>query len=394
MMIKTQKGLISLVERAVETRCVAIDTEFVWERTYYPTLGIVQVAFSEEEASIIDVLAIKDFSPFGTILADPGIVKILHDAQQDLTILRRATIGAFPRNIFDTRLAAGFTGLSSSLSLGALLREVLGVDLAKTETRSNWLRRPLTAKQIDYAIDDVRYLPAVRAALLSKVENRGREVWLSEELSRYNEASLYEDNDSAEQFLRVKGVSKLTPRRKSVLRELAAWREKVARERNCPRAWVIPDVVLVNLAQRRPQSIPELSSVEGITGKMIQRYGARVLEEVQNGLDGAVKGASQFPKHGRKDEDFLNARVDMALAYMKGRSMAEGVDPALIATRSELTELVREDVDALPEDHRILRGWRREFIGGKLLNLLSGELVIRLDPETGLPRSVEQDRLS
>jgi len=391
-MIETQKGLASVIERAAETGCIAIDTEFVWEKTYYPGLGIVQIAFSKEEASIIDVLAIEDFSPFGTILSDPGIVKILHDAQQDLTILRRAT-GMYPKNIFDTRLTAGFIGLSSSLSLGTLLREIINVDLAKTETRSNWLRRPLTKKQIDYAVDDVRYLPAVRDELLSRVTKLGREAWVNEELAEYDNPSLYKENALEEQFLRVKGVSKLTPKRKSVLRELAAWREKVARERNCPRAWVIPDVVLVDIAQQKPQSIPEFNSVDGLTGKAIQRYGAKMLEVVQNGLAGAVKSAPQFPKHGR-DENFLNARVDMALAYLKGRSMAEEIDPALIATRSELTALVREGADASPENHRLLRGWRREFIGEKLLNLLSGELVIRLDPETGLPRSVERDRLS
>ncbi len=385
-MIKTSTALDSLVDRAAETKCIAIDTEFVWERTYYPTLGIVQVAFSREEAFVVDVLAFKDFSPFGAILADPGIVKILHDAQQDLTILRRAT-GAYPQNIFDTRLAAGFAGLSSSLSLSALVREIVGVDLPKTETRSNWLRRPLTKKQIDYAIDDVRYLPDVRAKLLSKAENNGRGAWLAEELDRYDIASLYDESNSEEQFLRVKGVSRLTPRRKSVLRELASWRERVARERNYPRAWVITDEMLVNLAQRKPQSISELKVVEGITEKMIRRYGVEIVEAVRTGLAGEIKGASHFPKYG-KDDEFLNARVDLSLAYMKGRSMAEGIDPALLATRAEITALVREGSDAMPEDHRLLRGWRWEFMGEKLLDLLSGELVIRLDPETGLPRSV------
>jgi ribonuclease D len=385
-MIKTSKDLDSLVERAAETRCIAIDTEFVWERTYYPTLGIVQVAFSREEAFVVDVLAFKDFSSFGAILADPGIVKILHDAQQDLTILRRAT-GAYPQNIFDTRLAAGFAGLSSTLSLSALVREILGVDLPKTETRSNWLRRPLTEKQIDYAIDDVCYLHDVRAKLLSKAENNGREAWLAEELARYDITSLYEESNSEEQFLRVKGVSRLTPRRKSVLRELASWREKVARERNYPRAWVITDEMLVNLAQRKPQSIPELKVVDGIAEKITRRYGIEIVEAVRTGLAGEIKGASHFPKYGR-DDDFLNARVDLALAYMKGRSMAEGIDPALIATRAEITALVREGPDAVPEDHRLLYGWRWEFMGERLLDLLSGELVIRLDPDTGLPRSV------
>jgi len=277
--------------------------------------------------------------------------------------------------------------LSSTLSLSALVREILGVDLPKTETRSNWLRRPLTEKQIDYAIDDVCHLHDVRAKLLSKAENNGREAWLTEELARYDIASLYEESNSEEQFLRVKGVSRLTPRRKSVLRELASWRERVARERNYPRTWVITDEMLVNLAQRKPQSISELKVVEGIAEKIIRRYGVEIVEAVRTGLAGEIKGASHFPKYSRDDES-LNARVDLSLAYMKGRSMAEGIDPALLATRAEITALVREGPDAATEDHRLLSGWRWEFMGEKLLGLLSGELVIRLDPETGLPRSV------
>ena len=164
-MIDTTEKLHVLVERARKIDAVALDTEFVWERTYYPRLGLIQLALSREECFLIDPCALEDLSPLGELLADPTVVKIFHDASQDLAILRSAT-GAEPKSIFDTRLAAGFGGLSSTLSLAALVEILLDVKLKKTETRTNWLKRPLHPQQKDYALDDVRYLRKVRVLLL------------------------------------------------------------------------------------------------------------------------------------------------------------------------------------------------------------------------------------
>ncbi len=382
--IKTSQALVSLGSHAAEAGCVAIDTEFVWERTYYPTLGIVQVASSKEEAFIIDMLAIEDFTALGNILSDKKIVKILHDAQQDLTILHRAT-GAYPQNIFDTRLAAGFAGLSSTVSLSALLNELLGLKLAKTETRSDWLKRPLTSKQLDYALDDVRYLPATRDELLSRTEKLGHSAWLEEELAKYDNPALYEWNNPNEQFLRVKGVNRLAPRNKSVLRELALWREEMAIKKNCPRSWVISDQTLINLARQRPQVIPELETIEGLTEEMIYQYGPKMMEAIIKGCDSSDKEKPESTEPAIANKEYFNAQVDLVLAYMKGKSMAEGIDPALVATRAEITSIVQENALALPENHRILRGWRREFLGEELLQLVAGKLAVRLDNETGLP---------
>ncbi|MYF17390.1 MAG: ribonuclease D, partial [Gemmatimonadetes bacterium] len=160
-LINTPNELETLVNRALDAPCVGIDTEFVWEQTYYPRLGIIQVGLSENDCHLIDAVTLSDLSPLGTLLSDPHTVKILHDAQQDLWILRRIT-DAIPCNIFDTRCAAGFAGLSSNLSLGNLLRMRLNIQLPKTETRTDWLRRPLSDKQLEYALDGVRFLPAVR----------------------------------------------------------------------------------------------------------------------------------------------------------------------------------------------------------------------------------------
>ena len=176
-MITSQQQLQALIVRARATDTVAIDTEFVWERTYYPRLGLIQLALSDEDCFLIDPCALTDLSPLGELLADPAVVKIFHDAPQDLIILHQAT-GAVPQNIFDSRLAGGFAGLSAALSLGNLIKELLDIDLAKTGTHTNWLRRPLNPKQIDYAIDDVRYLQAARVLLLTRILNPTVAGWL------------------------------------------------------------------------------------------------------------------------------------------------------------------------------------------------------------------------
>jgi len=151
-MISSEKEFITLIDRALNTDRVALDTEFVWERTYYPRLGLIQLALSDEDCFLIDPLAIKDLTPLGKLLNDAKVVKILHDAPQDLTILSRVT-GAVPQNIFDTRISAGFSGLSSTISLADLISVLLDINLAKTETRTNWLKRPLDPSQIDYALE-------------------------------------------------------------------------------------------------------------------------------------------------------------------------------------------------------------------------------------------------
>ena len=189
-LIDVAETVEQVVARAREEGRVAIDTELVWERTYYPRLALIQIAFSEDEWYLIDASVPETLPPLGPLIADPAIVKILHDAAQDLAILRRAT-GESPKSVFDTRVAAGFAGLSSTTSLSGLLQELLEIELAKTETRTDWFIRPLSDDQLDYAADDVRYLARARDILLSRAEERGVQQWLTEELGQLNEPGLY-----------------------------------------------------------------------------------------------------------------------------------------------------------------------------------------------------------
>lgn len=368
-MIDTPEGLEMLVDRAMLRREVALDTEFVWERSYYPKLGVVQVGFSEQECFLIDVVALEDLTPLGKIIADPAIAIILHDAPQDLTILRRAT-GAFPRNVFDTRCAAGFAGLSSVLSLNALLHQVIGVELAKDSTRTDWLHRPLSAQQTAYALDDVRYLPAARRAIITRVREHDREAWLQEELAGYDAPGPYEEKDPKKQFRRLKGTGRFTALDLAVLRELAAWREEEARRRDLPRSHILSDKILLHLAHHKPQLPAALKAIKGLSDKKIHQYGNTFLQAIKKGLSVATIDRP-LPLEHPLDKRPFRARLSSALAHMREKSALGEIDPPLVATRSEVEKLVIEGQRATPEHHRLLRGWRREFLGDELLEFAS-----------------------
>lgn len=344
----------------------AVDTELVWERTFYPRLGVVQVALSRDECHLIDVPAIDDLRPLGELLADGDVVKILHDAPQDLAILRSVT-GASPRRIFDTQTAAGFAGLPSTISLRDLVLELLGIELHKSETRTDWMQRPLTATQIEYAEDDVRYLPEIRLLLLERAGERGARGWLEEEMGWLDRAEMYEERDPREQFRRVKGAGRLDPRQLAVLREVAAWRESEARAQDRPRGRVASDKLLMYLAQRQPQTVVELAEVRSFRRRDLERYGEGLLASVKAGLAVPEAECPVGPPRSRYDRG-MEQRIDRALELLKEKSAAADIDHALVATRAEVVQVVREG-NGSADDRRLLQGWRAEFIGRELAAL-------------------------
>ena len=385
-MIDTLDRLHDLIDRARDARRVALDTEFFWERTYYAQLGLVQVGLGRDEVFLIDTVALDDLSPLADLLEDPGVVKILHDAQQDLMILHRATGGA-PKNIFDSRLAAGFVGLGATNSLQALIQEIVGVHLPKGESRSDWLRRPLRDKQLDYARDDVRYLPEAHDILWKRIDALDRTAWVHEEMAQYDDLDLYTDDDAYERFHKVKGRGKrgFSSRDYAVLREVTAWREETARRRDRPRGHVVKDNVLVSIAQRKPTAVDELSRVRGLSDNARRSYGEEIVAAVQRGLD-VPKSERPERTRRRRLEDAELARLDLAQALIKGRSLSHDIDPGLIGNRKDVERLVADGPQADPADHAMLRGWRGEFIGDALRDVLRGETAVTVDASTELPR--------
>jgi len=366
-MIDTPNALRELVARLRDEPCVALDTEFVWERTYRARLGLVQAALADETCFLLDPIALTELAPFGEILADTRIIKILHDAPQDLMVLRQAT-GASACRVFDTRLAAGFTGLSSVISLSNLLSELLDVHLPKEHTRADWTARPFPPEILEYAVDDVRYLPQAAGLLRRRTGEAGVEAWLDEELATLDESVLYEEKEPAEVYLRIRAAVALPPRELAVLRELAAWREEQARAVDRPRRWIAEDHELVSVAKAFPRQPGDLVHCRQLNPKTARRYGHDLLAAVERGL--AIPDPAQPPSLLRpRISSSLKKSIDEAIRQIRTRAESRGIDAQLVSTRNDVALLMQEGAAARPENHRLLRGWRAELLDGTLSNL-------------------------
>ncbi len=359
--IDTDEALRSLTADAKQRDAVALDTEFLWERTYYPRLGLIQLALSNDESYLIDPLAINDFQPLGDLLADANVVKIFHDAPQDLAILARAT-GSIPRNIFDTRLAAGFSGLSSTLSLANLIDQLLDIQIDKSATRSNWLQRPLSEKQLHYAADDVRYLRAIRVLLLARISTPAVGQWLTEELAVFNDPKSYDFFNPTQRYKKIKGFNQLAPRELSLLKKLSLWREEQAQKKDRPRGHILQDKFLLEIARKRPVTFGRLEQT-GISPKAIKRYGNQLISmaKQREPIEKTRHSPINKPHHKltKSERDTLTSLSKT----IHRKSDALGIDPALIANTAELKMIVRSMETGTPLfSNRHSSGWRKEFI--------------------------------
>lgn len=362
-LIQNETDLKLLVQKARQTDAVALDTEFVWERTYFPQLGLIQIALSNEECYLIDPIAITDLSPLGKLLSDRGVIKILHDAPQDLSILQRAT-GAVPQNIFDTRLAAGFSNLPATLSLANLIKELLDIDLAKNETRTNWTKRPLTDAQIDYALDDVRYLRAVRVLLLTRIIGPKIKSWLQEELNLLNNPANYNGTNSNGRFRKIRGSSSLGRQGLAILKNLAIWRDGMAKKLDRPRGHIIKDKGLIEIAKSHPRREESLQSKTSLSDKAIARYGKNIIAIVSATME---QNPQLYPE--QKQPTRLNIGEKKTLENLNGLISLKcellGIAPSLIGNSSELKQLTKtlgtkkaEEIEQL----RQVSGWRKSFL--------------------------------
>lgn len=384
-MISTTEALADAVRRARAAGAVGVDTEFIWDRTYYPTLGLIQIGYPDGHCELIDAPAIEDWSPLAELMSDPDTVKILHDAQQDLNILHRAC-GGLPKNIFDTQRSAGFVGLTSTISLSELLKTLLKVRLAKTETRSDWTKRPLTEAQLKYAEDDVRHSVDLMVKIMNKAEALGRKAWIEDEMKIYEDESNYGERDPDGEMPRVRGSGSLTNQQRDILRSLGAWREHKARDRNLPRGFVLSDDAIMSLVKHPPGQVEDIRQMKGLSERSAERNRQYIWEAIERGRSGQLPDLPNNKHNGPSPDDGYEARVDLSLASIKGMCLADKIDPALIGNRAEVTAFVLEIDEIEPARHRMLRGWRGEFCGQALARLLKGEGSVSIDSATKLPR--------
>ncbi|MEO6571651.1 MAG: HRDC domain-containing protein, partial [Ilumatobacteraceae bacterium] len=370
--VDQQDDLDDVVEALLRHDRYAIDTEFHRERTYFPTLALVQLGWGDGELVLVDPLALD----IGALrpLFESDVEAVFHAAQQDLDVLTHA-VGAVPRRFFDTQIAGGFVGYGTP-SLVSLLTAEIGVSPPKGDRLTDWLRRPLTDAQRDYAAADVAYLLEVQDLLVAKLDELGRVGWVDEACHELRErpTSGYNPDDA---WTRLKDVRGLRPRPRAVAQALAAWRERTAMERNIPVRQVLPDLAILGLSQRQPTSEKELGQARGVDERFSRgKVAAQILAAVAQGLQAEPPEA----RGGTDDlERDLRPAVTLISAWVSQVAKSEKIDTAMLATRSDLVAFLSDDPDA-----RLAHGWRSEILGEGILSLVEGRAALTFDKRTGL----------
>ncbi|MGI8683783.1 MAG: ribonuclease D [Acidimicrobiales bacterium] len=360
-------ALEELVEELLQAEAYAVDTEFHRERTYYPHLDLVQIAW-DGGIALVDPLAL-DLMPLAPVLDGPGLA-VLHAADQDLEVLR-ASCDTVPSRLFDTQQAAGFLGMSSP-SLQSLVERLLGVRLKKGDRLADWTRRPLGPDQRAYAAADVEHLLALHAEITTQLEARGRLSWAEQEceLARRQQRGPT-DPDTA--WWRQRDSRSLRGRSIGVAQEVAAWRERRAMALDLPPRFVLPDLAMAAIAQRPPTSAADLAGVRGLEGRHLK---GPTLEEILAAVD---RGRALPPESVRRPpaeelDRSLRPAVALVSAWVAQLASDLEVDPALLATRSDVQRFLRNDSGA-----RLSEGWRKELVGEPVRRLVEGDATLAFE---------------
>jgi ribonuclease D len=351
--ITDDAALAAVAARLAGSRRIALDTEFMRERTYYAELAFVQVA-DDAGLALIDPLAAIDRATLGALLAVPGQAKVLHAARQDVEVLLPLT-GAPLAPVFDTQVAAALLGFAPQVGYGDLIANELGVVLDKSQARTDWTRRPLTPAQLTYAADDVRFLLPLAARLEERLAALGRLAWFREDTAQLAEPGLYR-LDPAEAWQRFKAIETLPPREQLRLRALAAWRESRAMRRNLPRGWVLTDDAARTIARTAPASLAALKALEVMPPGAADKLGGEILSAVADAasapLDDIVRRNDGRP--APEERERLRRLGERVKQVAGGLAIA----PEVLATQRDLRRVVRGEPLVA-----VLRGWRLAELG-------------------------------
>jgi ribonuclease D len=378
--LATSDELADLATAARASGRLGIDTEFMSEGRYRPLLCLVQVSVDgpanggQPQIALIDSLDSQvQVGPLAELLGDPAIEVVLHAGRQDVAILRRAW-GTEVNNIFDTQIAAGFAGASAQAGYGNLLAQVLGRRVGKTASYTRWDARPLTGEQLSYAAEDVVHLLELGDEIQSRLTDSQRLEWAREECRRLEGAS--DERDPETVWERLPRSNSLDPRARAVARELAAWRERTAASEDRPVGSVLGDPPLVELARRHPAGFEQLENIRGIHKSTVRKRGQEILAAIARGME-----ADPIPREeyrGRSDPADAPL-IALAEALLRARALEAGLAYELIASRSELEQIVGAARRGDEEPNvRTLQGWRRELVGQDLEDLLSGRSAVGL----------------
>lgn len=369
VLIDTSDALVSLCEKLQGSPWLAVDTEFLREKTYFPKLCLVQIA-TPEWVACIDTLVVSDITSLLNLLYDRNVTKVMHAARQDMEIFYHLQ-GTLPQPIFDTQVAAPLLGYPDQAGYASLVESLLGVHLSKSHTRTDWSYRPLSIPQLHYAADDVRYLAALYPILRGRLESLGRIAWLDADFADLSDPAHYARTPE-QAWLRIRGAQLLRGRRLAALQALAAWRERTARADDQPRNWLLKDESLLDIAKIQPADKAALMRIRGINAQIVNKYSGSLLEIIANSQSQAPQAlpTEQAAVRLAPEQDII---VELLLTATHVIGEKHTLHPSVITNRKELERLVQGD-----QHVGVLHGWRRQLAGDTLIKVLNGEVGLRV----------------
>lgn len=370
--ITNTQSLAAFCKKLQQNRFLTIDTEFLRDRTYYPRLCLLQMAGPDIDAMAVDPLADGiDLTPLIDLLNDERVIKVFHAARQDLEIFYQLT-GKIPHPIFDTQVAAMVCGYGEQIGYNNLVSDICKVRLDKGAQFTDWARRPLSKRQLSYALDDVTYLREVFLHLDAELEKRNRNKWVTEEMEILTSPGTYE-NPPEDSWQRIK-IRSSKPKVLAVVKEVAAWREREAQRRDVPRARVLRDETLADIAIHPPKDETDLKKIRNMPADIAGgKYGQQILDAVKKGLATPASEAPQPDKKAHFPSE-LTPVLEMLKMLLRIQASENEVAAKLIASGGDLEALVMDDKAAIPA----LKGWRYEVFGKEALALKQGKVALSL----------------
>ena len=370
-MIETTADLEAACKELAKSEFITIDTEFLRETTFWPELCLIQMASPTTEALVDPLAKGLDLKPFFELMANPDVLKVFHAARQDIEIIYNRG-GLIPHPIFDTQVAAMVCGFGDSVSYDQLVSRTKGVQIDKSSRFTDWSRRPLSEKQLDYALADVTHLRDVYLYLKAELEREGRSSWLREEMDILEARETYDMHpDDAWQRLKMR-LRK--PQELAILKFVAAWREREARSRNVPRSRVLKDDAIYEVAQQQPKDAEALGRLRTIPkGRERSAAGSAVVEAVNAALALPKADMPHAPRQTQPPEGAA-AAAELLKVLLKLISEKHGVAPKVIANSEDLDRIAAEGEKA---EVAALHGWRRELFGEPALQLIQGQVALR-----------------